>query len=94
MKQAIAALNEMISQSPSYSNASRHFIIQSGKLSETKPIRFDGYLLTEKEKEFLVDLVRKKLSKRDIPVDGEVILDYQFSLNAGLTDGSIHVYNF
>ncbi|MNW53575.1 hypothetical protein IAQ67_15005 [Paenibacillus peoriae] len=93
MKQTISALNEMITQSPAYSNASRHFIIQAGKLSETKPVRFDGYLLTVKEKEYLIELVSKKLSKREIPFDGEVLLDYQFSINGGLTDGSIHVYN-
>ncbi|MDN4107022.1 hypothetical protein [Paenibacillus polymyxa] len=94
MKQPISVLNEMITKSPAYSNASRHFIIQAGKLSETKPVRFDGYLLTEKEKEYLIEMVSKKLSKCDIPVDGEVFLDYKFSLNGGLTDGSIHVYNF
>lgn len=90
----VTALSNMIYQSPSFSHASRHFTIKAGILREENDIKnADGHILTMSERQQLVELVCKKLSKREIPLNGEIIINYQFSAVDGLENGSILINN-
>lgn len=91
MQGTIYALIKAISDSPSYSYVRRVFKIHGGSLSEASPLLSNGFVLSKGEKLVLAELLCRKLSNKDLPLNCELLVEYRFDANAELAEGSIQI---